>query len=142
MSESGIGFQKDQGKGQGRGAIERTFSPEFRNRLDAWIAFKPLDAQAIEQIVDKFIDELNKQLREKKVVVKLSPEARSWLAQRGFDRVLGARPMARLIQAKIKEPLAEKILFGSEPITRDVLIELENQEISLTFPNQKQTEGS
>jgi len=56
--------------------------------------------------------------------------------------VLGARPMARLIQAKIKEPLAEKILFGSEPITRDVLIELENQEISLTFPNQKQTEGS
>ena len=142
ISESGIGFQKDQGKGQGRGAIERTFSPEFRNRLDAWIAFKPLDAQAIEQIVDKFIDELNKQLREKKVVVKLSPEARSWLAQRGFDRVLGARPMARLIQAKIKEPLAEKILFGSEPITRDVLIELENQEISLTFPNHKQTEGS
>ena len=67
MSESGIGFQKDQGKGQGRGAIERTFSPEFRNRLDAWIAFKPLDAQVIEQIVDKFIDELNKQLRERKL---------------------------------------------------------------------------
>src|SRR6185369_14225603 len=65
MSESGIGFQKDQGKGQGRGAIERTFSPEFRNRLDAWIAFKALDAHIIEQIVDKFIAELNAQLVEK-----------------------------------------------------------------------------
>lgn len=134
ISESGIGFQKDQGKGQGRGAIERTFSPEFRNRLDAWIAFKPLDAQVIEQIVDKFIDELNLQLVEKNVVVKLSPEARSWLAQRGFDRLLGARPMARLIQAKIKEPLAEKILFGDSTVTGDVLVELKNEELALNFP--------
>jgi ATP-dependent Clp protease ATP-binding subunit ClpA len=134
ISESGIGFQKDQGKGQGRGAIERTFSPEFRNRLDAWIAFKPLDAQVIEQIVDKFIDELNQQLGEKKLAVKLSREARAWLAQRGFDRLLGARPMARLIQAKIKEPLAEKILFGSQSITGDVFVELENDELSLRFP--------
>jgi ATP-dependent Clp protease ATP-binding subunit ClpA len=136
ISESGIGFQKDQGnKGQGRGAIERTFSPEFRNRLDAWIAFKQLDAHVIEQIVDKFIDELNQQLVEKNVVVKLSSEARSWLAQRGFDRLLGARPMARLIQAKIKEPLAEKILFGSEPITGEVLVELEHEELALKFPH-------
>jgi ATP-dependent Clp protease ATP-binding subunit ClpA len=134
ISESGIGFQKDQGKGQGRGAIERTFSPEFRNRLDAWIAFKPLDAAVIEQIVDKFIDELNQQLVEKNVVVKLSPEARSWLGRRGFDRLLGARPMARLIQAKIKEPLAEKILFGSKSVTGDVLVELEKDELSLKFP--------
>jgi ATP-dependent Clp protease ATP-binding subunit ClpA len=134
ISESGIGFQKDQGKGQGRGAIERTFSPEFRNRLDAWIAFKPLDAQVIEQIVDKFIDELNQQLCEKKLAVKLSREARAWLAQRGFDRLLGARPMARLIQAKIKEPLAEKILFGNQSITGDVFVELENDELSLRFP--------
>jgi ATP-dependent Clp protease ATP-binding subunit ClpA len=134
ISESGIGFQKDQGKGQGRGAIERTFSPEFRNRLDAWIAFKPLDAAVIEQIVDKFIDELNQQLVEKNVVVKLSPEARSWLGRRGFDRLLGARPMARLIQAKIKEPLAEKILFGSESVTGDVWVDLEKDELALRFP--------
>jgi len=134
ISESGIGFQRDQGKGQGRGAIERTFSPEFRNRLDAWIAFKPLDAHVIEQIVDKFIAQLNEQLVEKNVVVKLSPEARSWLAQRGFDRLLGARPMARLIQGKIKEPLAEKILFDSEPVAGDVLVELDNEELSLKFP--------
>jgi ATP-dependent Clp protease ATP-binding subunit ClpA len=136
ISESGIGFQRDQGKGQGRGAIERTFSPEFRNRLDAWIAFKALDAQVIEQIVDKFIAQLNEQLVEKNVVVKLSPEARSWLAQRGFDRLLGARPMARLIQVKIKEPLAEKILFGSEPVAGDVLVELKQEELSLKFPEQ------
>ena len=136
ISESGIGFQKDQGKGQGRGAIERTFSPEFRNRLDAWIAFKALDAHVIEQIVDKFIAELNEQLVEKNVVVKLSPEARSWLGVRGFDRLLGARPMARLIQMKIKEPLAEKILFGSEPVAGEVLVELENDELSLKFPEQ------
>jgi ATP-dependent Clp protease ATP-binding subunit ClpA len=140
MSEGGIGFQKDQGKGQGRGAIERTFSPEFRNRLDAWIAFKPLDARVIEQIVEKFIDELNKQLRERKVVVKLSPEVRSWLAKRGFDRLLGARPMARLIQAKIKEPLAEKILFGSESISGVVLVELEKEELSLRFPDSNNPE--
>src|SRR5215213_3159881 len=137
ISESGIGFQRDQGKGQGRGAIERTFSPEFRNRLDAWIAFKALDAHVIEQIVDKFIAELNEQLVEKNVVVKLSPEARSWLAQRGFDRLLGARPMARLIQGKIKEPLAEKILFGSEPVAGDVLVELKKDELFLRFPERQ-----
>jgi ATP-dependent Clp protease ATP-binding subunit ClpA len=111
ISEGGIGFQKDVGRGQGRGAIERTFSPEFRNRLDAWIAFAPLSFEIIERVVDKFIGELNAQLKEKKIAVRLSREARAWLAGRGFDRLYGARPMARLIQSKIKEPLAEKLLF-------------------------------
>ncbi len=131
MSEGGIGFQKDQGKGHGRGAIERTFSPEFRNRLDGWIAFKPLDSVVIEKIVDKFIDELNNQLKERKVVVKLSSEARAWLAKHGFDRLYGARPMARLIQSKIKEPLAEKILFGETPLTGDVTIDVKEDELVL-----------
>jgi ATP-dependent Clp protease ATP-binding subunit ClpA len=135
ISEGGIGFQKDRGKGQGRGAIERTFSPEFRNRLDGWIAFKALDAEVIGQIVDKFIDELNQQLREKKVMVKLSSEARSWLALRGFDRLLGARPMARLIQAKIKEPLAERLLFGTESLTGEVMVEVNKDELDLRFPS-------
>lgn len=131
MSEGGIGFQKDQGKGQGRGAIERTFSPEFRNRLDAWIAFKPLDTEVIAQIVDKFIAELNQQLKEKKVTLKLTNEARAWLAKNGFDRLYGARPMARLIQAKIKEPLAERILFGAESLNGEVLVELSGDELLL-----------
>ena len=135
MSEGGIGFQKDQGKGKGRGAIERTFSPEFRNRLDAWIAFNPLDSVVIERIVDKFMGELNNQLKENKVVVKLSSEARSWLAKHGFDRLYGARPMARLIQAKIKEPLAEKILFGAEPISGEVVIDVVDDELVLAFPS-------
>jgi ATP-dependent Clp protease ATP-binding subunit ClpA len=139
ISEGGIGFQRDQGKGQGRGAIERTFSPEFRNRLDGWIAFKALDAEVIGQIVDKFIAELNRQLREKKVMVKLSSDARSWLARNGFDRLLGARPMARLIQAKIKEPLAERLLFGSESLTGEVLVELAKDELLLNFPSKSDT---
>jgi len=139
ISEGGIGFQKDQGRGQGRGAIERTFSPEFRNRLDGWIAFKALDAEVIGQIVDKFIAELNHQLREKKVMVKLSSDARSWLALNGFDRLLGARPMARLIQAKIKEPLAERLLFGSESLTGEVLVEVAKDELLLNFPSKSDT---
>jgi ATP-dependent Clp protease ATP-binding subunit ClpA len=134
LSEGGIGFQKDKGRGHGRGAIERAFSPEFRNRLDAWIAFKPLDFEIIERIVDKFIGELNAQLKEKKVVVKLSSEARVWLAKRGFDRLYGARPMARLIQSKIKEPLAEEILFGDVQLTGEVLIEEKDDGLVLEFP--------
>jgi ATP-dependent Clp protease ATP-binding subunit ClpA len=126
MSESGIGFQKDQGRGQGRGAIERTFSPEFRNRLDAWVAFKPLDPVVVEKIVDKFIGELNEQLVEKNVKVTLTGEARAWLAKNGFDRLYGARPMARLIQSKIKQSLAEKILFGDPPLAGDVTVEVKD----------------
>jgi len=134
LSEGGIGFQKHTGKGQGRGAIERAFSPEFRNRLDAWVAFNPLDFEVIERIVDKFIDELNAQLKEKKVLVKLSSEARAWLAKRGFDRLYGARPMARLIQSKIKEPLAEKILFGDVQLTGEVQVEEIDDGLVLEFP--------
>src|SRR3989440_3659254 len=136
ISAGGIGFQKDVGKGEGRGAIERTFSPEFRNRLDAWIAFKPLDFEVIERIVDKFIDELNVQLKEKKVVVKLSGEARAWLALRGFDRLYGARPMARLIQTKIKEPLAEALLFGDAQLAGEVLVEERDGDLVLRLPSQ------
>ena len=136
MSEGGIGFQKDIGKGQGRGAIERTFSPEFRNRLDAWIAFKPLGIEIIERIVDKFIAELNAQLTEKKVVVKLSSEARIWLAKRGFDRLYGARPMARLIQSKIKEPLAETLLFSDVQTVGEVLVNEKDDDLVIILPAQ------
>jgi ATP-dependent Clp protease ATP-binding subunit ClpA len=92
--------------------IERTFTPEFRNRLDAWVPFKPLDLDVIKLIVDKFIRELNGQLAEKRVLVKLTDAAREWLAKNGFDARYGARPMARLIHEKIKQPLAHEILFG------------------------------
>lgn len=97
---------------KGRGAIERTFSPEFRNRLDAWVAFNPLSLAEIERVVDKFVNELREQLVEKHITVTLTSTARSWLARQGFDPQYGARPMARLIQSTIREPLAEEMLFG------------------------------
>ena len=92
--------------------IERTFTPEFRNRLDAWVPFKALDLEVIKLIVDKFINELNGQLAEKRVIVRLDESAREWLAINGFDSRYGARPMSRLIHKKIKQPLANEILFG------------------------------
>jgi ATP-dependent Clp protease ATP-binding subunit ClpA len=98
--------------GDAKKAIERTFSPEFRNRLDAWIAFSSLPLNVVEKIVDKQIDELRVQLKEKNVELVLTEEARKWLADRGFSPQFGARPMARLIQTAVKKPLAERILFG------------------------------
>jgi ATP-dependent Clp protease ATP-binding subunit ClpA len=108
-----VGFGQDlSDPGNARNAIERTFSPEFRNRLDAWVAFDALPAEVIAKIVEKFVRELEAQLAEKKVQIDLSPAGRAWLADHGFDRKMGARPMARLIQNELKKPLAEKILFG------------------------------
>jgi ATP-dependent Clp protease ATP-binding subunit ClpA len=113
LSSGGVGFRNAAAsKGKGRGAIERTFSPEFRNRLDAWVAFEALDIENIKLVVDKFVKELNDQIAEKNVVVKLDEAAREWLAKNGFDPKFGARPMARLIHEKIKQPLANEILFG------------------------------
>jgi len=113
LSSGGMGFRNGSDtKGNAKGAIERTFTPEFRNRLDAWVPFKALDLDVIKLIVDKFIKELNGQLAEKRVLVSLTEEAREWLAQNGFDARYGARPMSRLIHDKIKQPLASEILFG------------------------------
>ncbi|HEV2913411.1 MAG TPA: ATP-dependent Clp protease ATP-binding subunit ClpA [Pyrinomonadaceae bacterium] len=137
LSEKGIGFQNEgSGKGKGRGAIERTFSPEFRNRLDAWIAFEPLGFETIERVVDKFIGELRAQLAERRISVELSERARGWLATRGFDRLNGARPMARLIQTKIKQPLAEQLLFGESQPGARVLIDERDDDLTVEFVKQ------
>jgi ATP-dependent Clp protease ATP-binding subunit ClpA len=113
LSSGGVGFRNAANtKGNAKGAIERTFTPEFRNRLDAWIPFQALDLDNIKLIVDKFVKELNGQLAEKRVLVKLTEEAREWLAVNGFDARYGARPMSRLIHDKVKQPLASEILFG------------------------------
>src|SRR6266478_1420333 len=98
--------------GDAKKAIERTFSPEFRNRMDGWIAFSSLPMPVVEMIVDKQVDELRAQLREKNVELELREDARRWLADHGFSPQFGARPMARLIQSALKKPLAERILFG------------------------------
>ncbi|MCK6526471.1 ATP-dependent Clp protease ATP-binding subunit ClpA [Myxococcota bacterium] len=93
-------------------AFRDTFSPEFRNRLDARVRFDPLDPSVMESIVQKFVDELQGALLERRVTIELAPEARAWLAEKGYDPTMGARPLARLIQEQVKKPLSEELLFG------------------------------
>jgi len=112
-SRPSIGFTTQDHSTDAMEAIKRLFSPEFRNRLDAIIQFKPLDPAVITQVVDKFIYELEAQLQEKQVTLDVEDSAREWLAEHGFDARMGARPMARVIQEHIKKPLAEQLLFGS-----------------------------
>ncbi|MET0091069.1 MAG: ATP-dependent Clp protease ATP-binding subunit ClpA [Candidatus Thiodiazotropha sp.] len=112
MSRSSIGFTKQDHASDGMEAIKKLFTPEFRNRLDAIIQFSGLSPENIAKVVDKFIFELEGQLQEKHVNLIVEPEARVWLAERGYDPSMGARPMARLIQDEIKKPLAEELLFG------------------------------
>ncbi len=134
LSSGGVGFRnQSENKGQAKGAIERTFSPEFRNRLDAWVPFKALDLENIKLIVDKFINELNGQLAEKRVLIKLEESAKEWLAKNGFDSKYGARPMARLIHDKIKQPLAHEILFGELTDGGSVSVEEKDGELVLNF---------
>ena len=112
MSGAPLGFGAQSNVGKGKEAIEKMFSPEFRNRLDAMITFNSLSMEVIEKVVDKFIMELDEQLNEKKVFLHLTAKARRWFAERGYDPTFGARPMARLIQNEIKRVLADDILFG------------------------------
>jgi len=134
MSDASMGFGNKSGeKGKGRGAIERTFTPEFRNRLDAWIAFEPLSFSTTERVVDKFIDELRVQLRAKNVTLELTEPARAWLAKNGYDRAFGARPMARLIHSKIKEPLVDAILFGKLQNGGNVIVDAADDALALRY---------
>ncbi|MGB0206177.1 MAG: ATP-dependent Clp protease ATP-binding subunit ClpA [Neptuniibacter sp.] len=112
MSRASIGFTKQNHASDGMTAIKKMFTPEFRNRLDGIIQFESLSTDIIKGVVDKFIAELQVQLEEKRVVLHLDDSARSWFAEQGYDEQMGARPMKRLIQEKLKKPLAEMILFG------------------------------
>lgn len=112
IARTSIGFTLQDHSSDNGEAMKRAFSPEFRNRLDAVIQFKPLPTSIVDSVVDKFLTELQAQLDDKKVVLEVEPDARLWLAERGYDRMMGARPMQRLIQDELKKPLAEKILFG------------------------------
>jgi ATP-dependent Clp protease ATP-binding subunit ClpA len=133
MSDSGMGFFNNPASGKGRGVIERTFAPEFRNRLDAWIAFEALSFETIEKVVDKFIAELRAQLAAKNVTLELTEGGRAWLAKHGYDKAFGARPMARLIQSKLKEPLVDAILFGSLQDGGNVSVDAADDELKLRF---------
>jgi ATP-dependent Clp protease ATP-binding subunit ClpA len=112
MSRPAIGFTQADNASDGMEAIRRLFTPEFRNRLDAIIQFAPLDAATIERVADKLLVEVEAQLEEKNVSLSVDDAARRWIAERGYDPKMGARPMARLIQEHLKRPLAEELLFG------------------------------
>ncbi|NOX73454.1 MAG: ATP-dependent Clp protease ATP-binding subunit ClpA [Alphaproteobacteria bacterium] len=112
MAKSAIGFGRDRREGEDTAAIERTFTPEFRNRLDAVISFAPLSKDVILQVVDKFVLQLEAQLMDRNVLIELSKPAAKWLGNKGYDDRMGARPLARVIQEHIKKPLAEELLFG------------------------------
>ncbi|WP_438971837.1 AAA family ATPase, partial [Methylophaga sp.] len=112
MSKTSIGFTKQEHQTDGSEAVKRTFTPEFRNRLDGIIHFKPLDKDAILRVADKAVLELEMLLQDKNVTIEIDNKARHWLADNGYDVLMGARPMARLVQEKIKRPLADELLFG------------------------------
>jgi ATP-dependent Clp protease ATP-binding subunit ClpA len=136
MNRASIGFTTQDHSGDASEVIKRMFSPEFRNRLDAVVHFNPLTPETIAHVVDKFIIELESQLEDKRVSIDITESARRWLAVHGYDPLMGARPMARLIQEKIKKPLAEELLFGQLEKGGHVTVEMANDDIVLAFTNE------
>jgi ATP-dependent Clp protease ATP-binding subunit ClpA len=133
-SRRSIGFQSQDHTTDAMEVIRRTFSPEFRNRLDGIIQFSSLPTEVVRNVVDKFLIELQAQLDEKRVQLDVEDDARNWLAEEGYDPDMGARPMARLIQEKLKKPLAEMILFGElAEQGGTVHVSLENGELNLAM---------
>ncbi len=112
MAKEAIGFGREARVGEDEDAIKRMFTPEFRNRLDAVIAFAALSPEIVGRVVEKFVMQLEAQLADRNVTIELSSAAKEWLAERGYDRLYGARPLGRVIQEYIKKPLAEELLFG------------------------------
>ena len=112
LAKEAIGFGRDSRAGEDEDAIKRLFTPEFRNRLDATIAFSGLTPEIVARVVEKFVMQLEAQLADRNVTIELSSAAKEWLSERGYDKLYGARPLARVIQEYIKKPLAEELLFG------------------------------
>jgi ATP-dependent Clp protease ATP-binding subunit ClpA len=132
LAKSAIGFGRDRREGEDTAAIERIFTPEFRNRLDAVISFAPLSREVIIQVVDKFVLQLEAQLMDRHVHIELTPAAAGWLAEKGYDDKMGARPLGRVIQEHIKKPLAEELLFGKLTKGGVVRVDLKDDKLVLT----------
>ncbi|MEP0071131.1 MAG: AAA family ATPase, partial [Marinomonas sp.] len=133
LARRSIGFSNQDNSTDGMEVINRTFTPEFRNRLDAVIQFQQLDERIIFSVVDKFLVELQVQLDPKGVMLEVSDTARGWLANKGYDRQMGARPMARVIQEHLKKPLADQILFGDLHDGGHVKVSLDEKSDELKF---------
>ncbi len=136
IEKHSMGFTKqDHHQEDSMQSIKQLFAPEFRNRLDAVIQFNHLDTETLNRVVDKFLMELEVQLQEKHVAVEVDPLARGWLAAHGYDRTMGARPMARLIEDKLKKPLADELLFGKLSNGGKVRITVKNEQIKFEVSN-------
>jgi ATP-dependent Clp protease ATP-binding subunit ClpA len=133
MARPSIGFVTQDHSHDGSEALKKTFTPEFRNRLSVIIQFHQLSHSDVIHVVDKFLFELESQLEAKKVSLCVTQEARNWLAEQGYDDKMGARPMSRLIQEKIRKKLADELLFGKLAQGGEVLVALSNQELTFTF---------
>ena len=139
ISRSSLGFREQDHSHDDTEVIKRLFTPEFRNRLDSIIRFGSLDEKTILLVVDKFLMELEEQLKEKNVSLQVDQKARKWLGETGFDSAMGARPMARLIQEKIKKPLANELLFGTLSNGGDLFVSVKNGELNLQFDRVEET---
>jgi len=133
MAKHAIGFGREVRTGDDQEAIEKLFTPEFRNRLDAVIGFDSLSEDVIDKVVDKFVIELEVQLADRQVIIELTDEARAWLGKKGYDKLYGARPLARVIQENIKQPLAEEMLFGRLAKGGVVIVGVDKDEKKLAF---------
>ncbi len=139
MSKDSIGFGDRSGDthSKGKDAVNKLFSAEFRNRLDSTITFNSLSSEVMKQVVDKFINQLQEQLMEKKVIITSSENARNWLADKGYDPKFGARPLGRLIQVEIKDILSEEVLFGKLHKGGSVHIDVDNNKLTFEYVNSK-----
>jgi ATP-dependent Clp protease ATP-binding subunit ClpA len=133
LARPAIGFGNEQRVGDDEEAINRLFTPEFRNRLDAVISFSALSTETIGRVVDKFILQLEEQLADRNVTIELDDAARKWLSERGYDRLFGARPLGRIIQEHIKKPLAEELLFGKLTKGGIVRVTREGDKLGFSF---------
>ena len=143
QAKAAIGFARDRREGEDTAAIERMFTPEFRNRLDAVISFAPLPKEVILQVVEKFVLQLEAQLLDRGVTIDLTPKAAEWLADKGYDDKMGARPLGRVIQEHIKKPLAEELLFGKLAKGGVVRVSVKKGDLDLEIigPDQRRIPG-
>ncbi|MFZ5792059.1 MAG: ATP-dependent Clp protease ATP-binding subunit ClpA [Pseudomonadota bacterium] len=141
MAKSAMGFVRETREGEDTEAINRMFTPEFRNRLDAIITFQNLSPEIVARVVDKFVMQLEAQLADRNVTIELSDAARDWLAKKGFDPLYGARPLARVIQEHIKKPLAEELLFGKLEKGGTARVDVKDGKLVFTLTETKPAKG-
>ncbi len=137
VARAAIGFTREDRKGEDKEAVNKLFTPEFRNRLDAVIGFDHLSREVVKSVVHKFIYRLESQLSERNITINLTEDALAWLAEHGYDKAMGARPLARLIADKIKKPLADEVLFGKLSKGGSVTIGVEDEHLTFAYATGK-----